>query len=343
MTRARSARTPSPSTPSWSAVVPTLGRPSLHTLLVALAGAEGPKPDVVVVVDDRVDRSAALDLTSDCDALPVVVVSSGGRGPAAARNAGWRRCRTEWVAFLDDDVVPGADWPAALAADLDGLPAQVAGSQGRVRVPLPSDRRPTDWERTTAGLEHGRWITADMAYRRSALDAVGGFDERFPRAFREDSDLALRVVDAGYRLVHGSRQVSHPVRPADRWVSVRVQAGNADDVLMRRLHGPRWRERSGAGSGTRATHVTTTLALAAAGLLAARRSRWAVVPAAVWAAGTARFAWQRVAPGPRTASEVVTMLATSVAIGPVATRHWLRGLWGHRHVRGPGATPVRGR
>jgi GT2 family glycosyltransferase len=77
----------------------------------------------------------------------------------------------------------------------------VAATQGRVQVPLPTARRPTDWERSTAGLVTAPWITADMTYRRSALSAVGGFDERFPRAFREDSDLALRVQAAGGRLV----------------------------------------------------------------------------------------------------------------------------------------------
>ena len=38
-----------------------------------------------------------------------------------------------------------------------------------------------------------------MAYRRSVLQEVGGLDERFPRAYREDADLGLRVVRAGYR------------------------------------------------------------------------------------------------------------------------------------------------
>src|SRR5918994_206231 len=56
----------------------------------------------------------------------------------------------------------------------------------------------------------------------------------------------LRVVGTGARLVRGRRWITHPVRPVDRWVSVRVQAGNADDVLMRRLHGPDWRGRPGA-------------------------------------------------------------------------------------------------
>ena len=47
----------------------------------------------------------------------------------------------------------------------------------------------------------------------------------------------------------GERWITHPVRPVDRWVSVRVQAGNADDVLMRRLHGPDWRRRADAAAG----------------------------------------------------------------------------------------------
>ncbi|MEX5719321.1 glycosyltransferase family 2 protein, partial [Geodermatophilus maliterrae] len=229
--------------------MPTIGRPSLDVLLDALAAAPGPRPAQLVVVDDRPDGPP---LAVERPGLPPVrVVRTGGGGPARARNLGWRTARTPWVAFLDDDVVPDPDWYERLAADLSGLPADVAGSQGRVRVPLPEDRRPTDWERGTAGLATSSWITADLAYRRAVLAAVGGFDERFPRAFREDSDLALRVMDTGGRLVRGQRWITHPVRPVDRWVSVRVQAGNGDDVLMRRLHGPDWRERADAALGRR--------------------------------------------------------------------------------------------
>jgi HAD superfamily hydrolase (TIGR01662 family) len=223
--------------------------------------------------------------------------------------------------------------------DLD-QPPDVGGVQGRVVVPLPADRRPTDWERGTAGLARAAWITADMAYRLRVLEVTGGFDERFPRAYREDADLALRVAARGHRLVHGRRQVSHPVRPAGRWVSVRAQAGNADDALMHRLHGPRWRELAGAPAGGRRRHlvVTGAAALALAGLATGRR-RAAAAAAVGWAAGTGRFAWARIGPGPRTVDEVATMLLTSVAIPPAATWHWLRGRWRHRAVR-PGAAAV---
>jgi HAD superfamily hydrolase (TIGR01662 family) len=320
-----------------SVVVPTIGRASLAVLLDALAAAEGSRPAEIVVVDDR---RAGTPLRLDRPGLPPVrVVRTGGGGPARARNLGWRTARTPWIAFLDDDVVPDHDWFARLATDLAGLPDDVAGSQGRVRVPLPDHRRPTDWERTTAGLATSSWITADLAYRRSALAAVGGFDERFPRAFREDSDLALRVMDRGGRLVRGERWITHPVRPTDRWISLRVQAGNADDVLMRRLHGPGWRARADAALGRRPQHLAVTAAaVAALGLAVAGRARPAALAGAAWLAGTAEFAWRRIAPGPRDRDEVTTMALTSAAIPPLATWHWLRSVVQHRRVapwRGP--------
>jgi HAD superfamily hydrolase (TIGR01662 family) len=124
------------------------------------------------------------------------------------------------------------------------------------------------------------------------------------------------------------------VRPVDRWVSLRVQAGNADDVLMRRLHGRNWRERADAPLGRRPQHLAVTAAgVAALGLAAARRPRGAAAAALAWAAGTAEFAWARIAPGPRDRAEVTTMLATSALIPPLAAGHFLRGLLRHRRVR----------
>ncbi|HZB75963.1 MAG TPA: glycosyltransferase, partial [Solirubrobacteraceae bacterium] len=154
-------------------VIPSAGRPSLSRLVGALRGLD------VVLVDDRRDAAAPL-----LDPVPahVRVVRGAARGPAAARNAGWRACSGEWVAFLDDDVEPAEGWVDALRRDVAGAGDDVGGVQGRIVVPLPAGRRPTDWERSTQGLETARWATADLAYRRAVLEAVGGFDERFPRA-----------------------------------------------------------------------------------------------------------------------------------------------------------------
>ncbi|WP_171168159.1 glycosyltransferase family 2 protein, partial [Streptomyces sp. I05A-00742] len=253
---------------AYAVVIPTVGRPCLADCLDALASSAGPEPREVIVVDDRRGPRHArpplpLAALGPLRARAAVLVS-GGRGPAAARNTGWRAAHSPWVVFLDDDVRVGPAWRDELTGDLLCAAADVGGIQGVIEVPLPAGRRPTDWERNTAGLAHARWATADMAYRASVLEAVGGFDERFPRAFREDADLALRVLAAGRRLERGSRTTRHPVRPAGPWVSVRNQAGNADDALMVRLHGPGWWERAGAPRGRLRGHAAVTAAGAAA-------------------------------------------------------------------------------
>jgi glycosyltransferase involved in cell wall biosynthesis len=329
---------------SFDVVIPTIGRPCLGELLQALAdqgvAAAGAR---IFLVDDRIVDGSQHNPTSGRrspgEAVPpaiapiAVVVPSRGRGPAAARNAGWVASGAEWVVFLDDDVVPTRTWLKDLAGDLAGLAPEVGASQGRISVPLPPV--PTDWERNVGGLERARWATADMAYRRAALAAVGGFDERFPRAYREDADLGLRVTGAGYRIVRGDRCVTHPVRSAGPWISLRLQKGNRDDALMRALHGPRWRERAGVPSGRRPRHLATTAAGAAAvaGLLS--RRRWlAAAGLATWLAGTSELAWARIAPGPRTRGEVATMLATSLVMPPVASYHWIAGNVAARRLAG---------
>jgi histidinol-phosphate phosphatase family protein len=335
---------------SFDVVVPTVGRDSLARLLDALATGSMPVPGRVLLVDDRRDRRRPLLPAGSPPSVRVEVLGGRAAGPAAARNLGWRRARAEWVAFLDDDVVPGPSWAADLLADLGGLPPEVAATQGRIVVPMPAGRRPTDWERNVRGLETARWATADMAYRRDVLAEVGGFDERFPRAYREDADLGLRVVAAGHRIVRGRRTVTHPVRAAGRFVSVRLQVGNADDALMWALHGRGWRERAGVPRGRRSRHLVVTavgLAALGAGLSGRRgvptsgrggrggavgRRGWlgrarsvGLFAGAGWLAGTAELALARILPGPRTPSEVATMAVTSVLLPPAATWHWLRG------------------
>jgi hypothetical protein len=295
-----------------SIVIPTVGRPSLSALLDLLRPqvAASPVPVEVLIADDRADR----------------------RGPAAARNSGWRRARHPWIAFLDDDVLPPPDWLTRLVADLR-QPPDVGGVQGRLTVPDNGER--DDWAANTAGLERAAWATADMAYRRAALTEVGGFDERFPRAYREDADLAYRVQRAGWRLVVGARRTTHPVRPEGPWVSLRTQRGNADDALLRRLHGPDWHRLLAAPAGRRHRHaaiVAAGVAGVALALVPARVARRAAVVAGLaWLAGTAEFAAARRRTAP--AAAPAPLLLTSAMIPPLAVAHWLNGWIRNRHAQ----------
>jgi hypothetical protein len=290
-------------------VVPSTRADAVERMLRALRRSWDGR---VIVVWDR-----------PCEDAPVLpgadVVRGAGRGPAAARNIGWRASDAPWIGFLDDDVIPPAGWGERLRADVAAAAPDTGALAARVEVPLPRHRRPTDWERNVAGLAGAPFVTADCACRRRALDAVDGFDERFPRAYREDTDLELRLIAAGWRVGRGERRIVHPVGEARRLVSLRLQRGNGDDVLLWALHGARspvrWRGK--------AQHALVT----AAGLGALAGSRAA---AGAWLAATARAWWCRVAPGPRSPAEVATMAVTSAAIPPLATWHLVRGVVDHR-------------
>ena len=325
--------------PQVDVVIPTTGRPSLRPLLEALS-RQDPPPGRLLLVDDRRAPGPPLLPEGTPPGLDgrVELLRGPARGPAAARNAGWRASRAEWVAFLDDDVIPGPTWIRDLLRDLSGLGPEVAASQGQLRVPLPPGRRPTDRERSVKGLETARWITANIAYRRAVLERLGGFDERFPRAYREDVELGLRAVRSGLRIVGGGRTVLHPVRPAGALESVRQQAGNADDALMLRLHGRGWRREAGVPAGRRPRHLLVTAAGAAAlAALAAGRPRAAACGALLWLLGTAEFTAARILPGPRTLPEVSSLLLSSALIPPAASAFWALGLLRALRARPPEA------
>jgi histidinol-phosphate phosphatase family protein len=307
----------------YAVVIPTIGRASLADLVAAVDGK--PAPTRIVIADDR--REPGPPLTLPATRAPLMVVRSNGRGPAAARNAGWRATESAWVAFLDDDVRVPADWCSRLAADLEALPPHLGASQAWLHVPRPAGQRPTDEQRRTTGLVGAQWITADMAYRRSALLATGGFDERFPRAFREDSDLGLRTIRAGYSIVWGDRVTTHPITTRGGWrSSLRAQAGNADNALLRAKYGRRWRKLIDAGRGRTGVHALTVgCGVAALAAAAARRGRLAATASTGWALLTTEFALERILPGPRTRQELATMAVTSAAIPPLAIAHRLRG------------------
>ncbi|WP_052740731.1 glycosyltransferase [Mycobacterium sp. UM_Kg1] len=308
-------------TPSYALVIPTIGRPSLNRLLAALSEGGRLPAGEVIIVDDRPGRPAPLWPTTGF--LSIAGLRSGGRGPAAARNVGWRAARADWICFLDDDVVPGRNWCERLEADLRDAGPDVVGSQARVVVPRPAYRRPFDDERRTLRPADARWITADMAYRRDALTACGGFDERFPRAYREDADIALRLTKAGGRIIVGTRESAHPIAgrrlDAGRVLrSVGAQWGNRDAALMRRKYGHGWRAAIGAGRWRLPLHLIACAA-GMAGILGllGRRRRLLRAGWPAWLGITAEFALRGIAAGTRSRREAIAMVISSVLSPPV--------------------------
>lgn len=192
------------SEPGLTVVVPTRDRPQhLATCLQALTRVLRPI-DQLLVVDSASQRAETAEVAR---AHGATVVRCELPGASRARNAGIRRAERTIVAFIDDDVRVHTGWPEALdRAFADPSIGFVTG-----RVTVPQDQR--DHQRTVAIKDdavghrldrHTRaplGASANLAVRRRALEAVGGFDEamgggaRFQAA--EDLDLFDRLLAMG--------------------------------------------------------------------------------------------------------------------------------------------------
>ncbi|HZP56972.1 MAG TPA: glycosyltransferase [Dehalococcoidia bacterium] len=321
-------------TPAASVIVPTYRRPdTLLRCLAALLAQEMREPFEIVVVDDEpaaatraaVDRAAAH---AGEHVSGVRYLRNGARhGPAAARNAGWRAAAGAIIAFTDDDCIPQARW---LSAGIEALRPGADAASGRVVVPVADP--PTDAERNLAGLERSRFATASAFYRRDALEAAGGFDERFAAAWREDSDLYLRLEERGARLADApDALVVHPARPPRWGGSIGEQRKSAYNALLYRKH-PRayWREIQPAPPWR---YYATVVCGAAAGAgVVTRRGRIALAGGAGWLALTAWFAGRRLRGASHAPAHVADMLVTSAVIPPLAVYWRLRGALRYRTV-----------
>jgi glycosyltransferase involved in cell wall biosynthesis len=155
--------------------------------------------EVVVVDDGSSDRTpAVLEAERARGELALTVLRNDQpRGPAQARNRGWRAASAPFVAFTDDDCVPVREWLAELHAAWDGDPERVV--QGSVRPNPDEADRDGPFARSLRVDRLGPFFqTANVAYPRELLERVEGFDEvTFSVPGGEDADLAHRCFDAG--------------------------------------------------------------------------------------------------------------------------------------------------
>ena len=317
-----------------SVVIPTFRRPALIVrCLRAVVGQRlDPAAYEVIVVDDGCtpDTQAAVEAVARANPAHTIryLRPHGGHGPAAARNAGWQAARASLVAFTDDDTVPDSEWlrqGERALADVD-----VVAVSGRVVVPAPDApvggvaAAPTDHELMTRGLERAEFVTANAFVRRSALFEVGGFDERFKRAWREDSDLQFALLGKGRIVRCEEAVVEHPVRPEAWGVSLRQQKNVFYDALLYKKHPRLYRERILA-TPPWDYYAIVALSIAAAVFIASGVIGSAVVSATIALILIAALALRRLRRTSHAPAHVIEMVVTSIAI-PFLSIYWrLRG------------------
>ena len=322
--------------PSMSVVIATWRRPQM--LQRCLDGLRAQTFDAhrleLVVADDGPDDATRAVVDAFATAAPAwrvrYVPVRDTQGPAAARNRGWQAARGAIIAFTDDDTIPAPTWLAEgwrVMATPDGSTPPDAAT-GAIRMPLPA--RPTDYERDASGLTRAEFVTANCFVRRALLERVGGFDERFRLAWREDSDLQFRILDAGGRIAQApGALMHHPVRPARWGVSVSQQRKVFYDALLYKKHPQRYRSRIRPVPPWHYYGMGAAVMVALVALLA--HQFWGAAAAAVvWLALTLRFAMVRLRGTAHTVRHVAEMLWTSVIIPPLALYWRVRGAWHFR-------------
>lgn len=203
-----------------AACIEAIGRqdyPSERQLIVVDNGSTDETPAII----DRFDFARRINCLT--------------RGPAAARNAGIAAAQHPIIAFTDADCKPAPGWLSALIARLEPPLAGVGGRlESARRGPVEDVVAAISFDQQQAiESELPYVITANCLFRRAALEAIGGFDEAFPIAGGEDTDLGWRLVASGAQFAYANDALclhDHPARLLDL-LSQRMRYGYAMSLL----------------------------------------------------------------------------------------------------------------
>ncbi|MFA5785648.1 MAG: glycosyltransferase [Actinomycetota bacterium] len=222
----------SPTDPAVSVVVATCGRVGLLADMLDGLESQTRRDFELIVVDDE-SPDGTPELLRD---RGVRTIRVSRRGPAYARQVGWEAARAPVVAFTDDDCLPAPGWLEAIASPIEQGRADIV--QGRTLPRLDQINRLGPWSRTLrVEREDGLYRTCNIAYRREALERVGGFRTEFAYAAGEDTELALRTLEAGYRSCYEPEAlVYHAVSESSYWAYLRDRRRWGQVVRVVRHH-----------------------------------------------------------------------------------------------------------
>ena len=311
-----------------SIVVATCDRPHLlsHCLASLISQRFDPSRFEIIVVDDR-PNSCTRDIATDWamhakrSGLKLTYLPSNGpHGLAAARNRGWRAARGAVIAFTNDDTVARVDW---LKNGWNAFDKDVQAVWGRVVIPYSNAQG--EYERHPNARERTEFAGANCFCRKQALEDMGGFDERFELAWREDADLYFRLLNRSERIVHApSAVMTHPLRPTSWLDTLRRQKKALSDALLYKKHPRLYRQKIHRGTHwDRYLIVAALLSFFIALGMGALNA--AIGAAAAWLGLTGWFSAERFLSSPNTVRHVAETIAASVLIPPLAVFWRLTG------------------
>ena len=202
--------------PTASVAVVTYQRPDFVARCLDHLLAQTVTPIEIVVVDSSEDDQTARLVRERYPTVIYEVCPEGRGATATARNISYRLTTGEILAFVDDDAFAAPDWlehllPFYADPTVGGVggrqireqPGELEEGVDAIGLLLP-DGNVTGYFAADPGhpVDVDHLLGANMSFRRSVLDRLGGIRDGYDgTCMREETDLCLRVVGAGYRLV----------------------------------------------------------------------------------------------------------------------------------------------
>ena len=196
--------------PDLSLVICTRNRAErLRTCLEHVAKIESTRSWEVVVVDNASTDGtpAVVEAARAASTVPVTLVAEPAEGVSRARNTGWRFASGEIAAYIDDDCYPASDFVDRILGRFDARPD--LGYLGGAVLPYDTSdalvtivAEPERIEIPPKGfVMPGLMVCANLAFRRNALEEIGGFDIVFGYGahFAGDVDAVIEDLDAAAR------------------------------------------------------------------------------------------------------------------------------------------------
>ena len=188
---------------AFSVVMPAFNAATyIERTLATVAAQTYPPLELLVVDDGSTDDTCAIveSFGATVAAFRVLLLRTAHRGPGAARNAGVRAARADWVAFLDaDDLWRPAKLERARAA-IEEYPdsnffchnERVLHVDGHESVNNYGAAHDPSRPLAAQLYERNLFSTSAVVSRRDDILAAGGFDEGLPSA--QDYELWLRMA-----------------------------------------------------------------------------------------------------------------------------------------------------
>lgn len=185
-----------------SVVIPTYNRSSmLKDCLFSLRDQSIDDYEVIVVDDGCNDDTK--NVFESIKRKDFKYFRQENKGPAAARNLGIRNSKGKIIAFTDDDCVVDKDW---LKAIKETLKNDIKCVKGQTNVLNTEYEFSIDLKKYIY-ISKKQSATNNIAYSRDVLDKIGWFDEKFPFAAGEDTDLICRFRLGGYKKLYNPKMV----------------------------------------------------------------------------------------------------------------------------------------